>query len=411
MKVESKGGMVRGWLLAAAAAALAACGGADAGTGPVDRAPVITVLGVENGGSYAPPLSITIEVDRGTYQATLDGQPWLGAPITQPGEHVLRVTARDGTRTSEREITFQVVSAGTSTLIVRMFDLGDNEAGGGGDAILLSDSAATGIVHVLVDAGPAGAGGGDLGYVARRLAALGVDTLAALVLSHAHSDHFQGMPAVLSGVHVERFVYNGQQRPSYGAYNHLLSQAATAAARVDTLTSLLTLPLSGASDRAVLTLLPPLSTFLQDGGAGGDEINEGSIGGVLRKGPFELFLTGDGEERANQRWRTQYASLSGDVDVLKVGHHGANNAIFDEFSRTSSWLEHTDPEVALISANGVTHPRVAALDRLLSRSNLRTYCTNVHGTITLRVGGDGSYGVTVEKAAADNCRPGTQATT
>ncbi|HUH13252.1 MAG TPA: hypothetical protein VMK65_09085, partial [Longimicrobiales bacterium] len=71
---------------------------------------------------------------------------------------------------------------------------------------------------------------------------------------------------------------------------------------------------------------------------------------------------------------------------------------------------HTDPDVALISANGTTHPRNNALNRLLTRSNLRTYCTNVHGTITVRVGGDGSYGVSVERSAQDDCEAGSQAT-
>ena len=78
---------------------------------------------------------------------------------------------------------------------------------------------------------PVGVGGTDLDFVQERLAALGVDTLEALLLTHAHTDHFDGMPDILRGVHVRTFYNNGQVR-SFSRYNELLSLAASRAGQV-----------------------------------------------------------------------------------------------------------------------------------------------------------------------------------
>ena len=43
------------------------------------------------------------------------------------------------------------------------------------------------------------------------------------------------------------------------------------------------------------------------------------------------------------------------------------------------------PEAVVISANGTSHPRSNALNAILSQTSQRTYCTNVHGEITIRI--------------------------
>ncbi|MFW5947549.1 MAG: ComEC/Rec2 family competence protein, partial [Gemmatimonadota bacterium] len=305
---------------------------------------------------------------------------------------------------------FELVFEGDSFLIVRMFDLGPNDAGGGGDAILVTDSAQGLQAHVLIDAGPAGADAGDPGFVADRLQALGVTSLEALILTHAHSDHFDGIPPVLSSVAVDRFIYSGQAR-SYSGYNNVVAQAENRADTVIIPTELLPLSLTG-DGGSTITVVPPLDAYLDDADAGSSELNDGSIGARLERGAFSAFFTGDGEVEANTRWRRDYGSLSADVEVLKVGHHGANDAIFDNgFDGSSTWLEHTDPEIILISANGTTHPREHALTMILDRTNTRTYCTHVHGDIEVRVDVAGSRTVVVERNEDQDCVPGTGATT
>lgn len=395
-------------------ALLALLGAAGCGSpgGPVPQAPVITVSGVEDGATVTAPVTITIGIDVGTYQATLNGMAFLsGQTVRDPGDYTLAVTARNGDATSSLIIRFAIALAGDTRLIIRLFDLGANDAGGGGDAILLTDSSSAGQRHVLVDAGPAGVGGSDPGFVARRLAALAVDTLEALLLSHAHGDHFDGMPAVLGQVVVRRFIYNGQVR-NFSAYASVLALAGSRADTVIVPGAALPLTVGLGGSAAVLTVLPPLTSYLADGNADASQINEGSLGAELAKGPFRMFLTGDGEVQANARWRTSFATRSGAVDVLKVGHHGANDAVFDNgFNGASTWLQHTMPAIAVISANGTSHPRVNALGRLLGEPATATYCTSVHGDIEIRVSETGAYAVRVERNMEADCMPGADAGT
>jgi beta-lactamase superfamily II metal-dependent hydrolase len=125
-----------------------------------------------------------------------------------------------------------------------------------------------------------------------------------------------------------------------------------------------------------------------------------------------MFFTGDGEVEANTRWRTGFAALTGGLTALKVGHHGANNAVFDNgFNGTSTWLQHTAPSIAVISANGRSHPRMNAINAILGRPTTDTYCTSVHGDIALRIGEDGQYTVSVQRNAGSVCVRGTEATT
>jgi beta-lactamase superfamily II metal-dependent hydrolase len=393
-----------------AAVALAAC--SDSPAGPPDPvAPVITVSGVAAGGTFDAPVTVGISVDRGSYTATLNGAPFSGGgTLTQPGQYELVVSARNGTATAESRMAFTVRFTGARVLIVRLFDLGDNESGGGGDAILLTDSTAIGMRHALIDAGPQGVNASNPGYVAQRLAGLGVTRLDFVQLTHAHSDHYAGLSQVLNGIPVSWFVYNGQQRANIGGYQTVLTAASNRADTVVVPTLVTDLPFG--YEAGMAKVVPPLTSYLGNSNATGDQLNEGSLGTSLRRGTFSMFFTGDGEVEANTRWRTTFSTLTAGITALKVGHHGANNAVFDNgFSGASTWLSHTAPQIAVISANGRSHPRVNALNAILARPTTETYCTSVHGDIAIRVLDSGQYTVTVQRNATMDCRPGTEATT
>jgi competence protein ComEC len=371
---------------------------------------VITISGVEDGVTYTEPVTIGISVDRGVYEATLNGQDFLsGTTVSDVGTYRLVVDARDGEATSSEEVVFFITLSGDRILIVRMLDLGPNESGGGGDAIVLTDSTSTGMFHVLIDAGPAGVDGADSTLVARRLGELGVDTLEALVLTHAHSDHFYGIPPVMRDVHVRRFFHNGQVR-DFARYNATI---AFAEATADTTFVPTTPVVRGFKDPGspIMTVLSPFSAFLGLPNADNSMINEGSLGTLVVFGEFKMFFTGDGELEANNRWRNTFPTLTRVVHVLKVGHHGANDAIFNSGSSGPSiWLDHTRPEAALVTANGISHPRQGATAELLSRS-IETWCTNAHGDLVLRASSAGQYFVTAEQNEDQPCEPGSEADT
>ena len=196
-----------GILIGALAAACGSTGPAD----PEDAPPAIGISGVVEGSTYAAPVTIEITTDRGTYQATLDGAEFVsGRTVSAPGSTCWwSRPARLEDHPKEVRFTIAGLAARSSS---GCCNLGANASGGGGDAILITDSSAAGLVHGLVDAGPAGANASNPGFVAGRLAALHVDSLVFLLLTHAHGDHFEGMPAVLSAIRPKRFIYNGQVR-------------------------------------------------------------------------------------------------------------------------------------------------------------------------------------------------------
>lgn len=398
-------------LAIALATSLGACSGDEGTTEPTPTEPEITIGGVEDGATYTAPVTITIEVAPGSYAARLNGEPFAsGATVAEPGQYTLVVDARNGLATASRTVDFTMEASGggSSVLIVRIIDLGQADAeisGGGGDAILLTDSSSFGMVHALVDAGGGEAPGDDERFVLDRLQQLGVDSLAFLQLSHAHSDHFAGMDELLTAIEVDRFVYNGQVR-DLSFYNDVLAAADANAQTVVELDGLLGVSLGIGQAQTAVTMLPPLPTYLDNPDASGDELNEGSIGTLLERGFFTMFLAGDGEFEATDRWRLSFAEQTGELDVLKVGHHGANNAT------SAVWLSHASPEIAIISANGVSHPREGALDRLESLQGLNElYCTNTHGDVVIRVDAAGSYEVSVERNADQPCQAGSEATT
>ena len=392
---------------------LAACSSENGTTDPV-VAPQITVTGVADSATYSGAVTIGISIDKGSYTATLDGAPFnAGASVQAPGQHVLVVTARQGAATSTKTIHFTIQGASVQggALIIRMIDLGAND-GAPGDAILLTDSTSAGNVHVLIDAGPSGFNRTDFAFVSRRLSALGVDTLFAMMLTHAHEDHFRGMSSVLTTQTVERFLYSGQVR-SLASYTNMLAQAVEAADSVIQVRDSIRPYVFGHSTQPTsLKFLRPLQTYIDKDTDDGDELNEGSVGARLDLGTFSMFFTGDSEVLAHARWRNNYVAFTRNLTVLKVGHHGANNAIFDNgLSGPSTWLDVTAPKVSIISGNGVTHPRQFALARLLAQPGNQVFCTNTHGTITIVVTRDGSYTVTPEKNGTQTCQKGSQATT
>jgi beta-lactamase superfamily II metal-dependent hydrolase len=392
---------------------IAACG-SDTGTTDVPDPPQITITGVADSATYTGPVTIAISVDKGAYDATLDGAPFnAGGTVQAPGAHTLVVNAHESTRLSSKTVHFTIQMPGVpgGALIIRMFDLGPNN-GAPGDAILLTDSTAAGKVNVLIDAGPSGLNSEDAAFVRRKLTALEVDTLYAMLLTHAHEDHFKGMQSILTAQKVQRFLYSGQVR-SLASYTNMLAQAAVSADSMITVTdSIRPYTIGYGSPQTSIKFLRPLQTYIAKNTSDGTELNEGSVGARLDLGSFSMFFTGDSEVDATARWRTNYVAFTRNLTVLKVGHHGANNAIFDNgFSGTSTWLDVTAPKVSIISGNGVSHPRMFALARLQQQPGNAVYCTNTHGTITIVVTRDGNYTVSVEKNANLPCEKGTNADT
>ena len=232
-------------------------------------------------------------------------------------------------------------------LVVRVLDVGQ------GDSILLQPPGAE---PVLVDTGPPDDGMAD------RLHELGIDRLAAIVISHDQSDHAGDLGELLGAVHVERVVY--------GAADVRLHRAALAAdAEPYRLSEGRELDSGGLHLRV---LWPPRELL----GTSGEDPNLLCLVLVARWRHFSMLLTGDAEAES-------VPMDPGPIDVLKVAHHGSEDAGLGEL------LDRSVPKLAVISVgagNSYGHPTEAILSTLREH-DVPTMRTDRQGEIDIEVNG------------------------
>jgi competence protein ComEC len=104
--------------------------------------------------------------------------------------------------------------------------------------------------------------------------------------------------------------------------------------------------------------------------------NEESIVLLVEYAGCRLVFMGDAGEPVERR----LANRVGDIDLLKVGHHGSRTA------STTAWLAELQPETAVISVarrNRYGHPAPQTLERLAA-AGARVLRTDQSGTLTWR---------------------------
>lgn len=111
---------------------------------------------------------------------------------------------------------------------------------------------------------------------------------------------------------------------------------------------------------------------------------------VLHFNEVEVLLTGDSDDGAERNFLANVQAnmfgdgFDGDVEVLKVAHHGGQESTSDDF------LSVVKPEYAIISVgegNSYNHPRQITLDRLAVYTS-NVYRTDLVGHIVMTVSGN-----------------------
>jgi competence protein ComEC len=238
---------------------------------------------------------------------------------------------------------------------------------GQGDAMLLEVPGQTGIpaARMLVDGGP------DQSLALRALRRRGVRWLDAVVVSHPHADHTDGLPAVLGSLGVGALLVG----PTPPQQLEGVAASATAVEGVAVQRGVPVLRLAAGQRfrlgvAQVEVLSPPADGSL------GREPNDNSL--VLRvvSGDGAVLLTGDAEEAAQTRLLRRADLLR--ADLLKVPHHGgATNA--DGFLHAVG--AHT-AVVGVGAGNDYGHPHPDVLADLAGTVILRT---DTGGTLTATV--------------------------
>jgi competence protein ComEC len=226
---------------------------------------------------------------------------------------------------------------------------------GQGDAILLQPREAPAL---LVDGGPPGEG------LSGKLRAAGVDRLGAAIVTHAQSDHAGGIRELLGTMPVGQVLFGAPDRVT-------LTAAAAAGVRGGRLVRGSELH----SGHLRLDVLWPPAELLA-GSTHGEDPNRLAI--VMRAswGRFSMLLTADAEAES-------VPLEPGPIDVLKVAHHGSEDAGLTEL------LNRVRPRLAVISVgagNPFGHPTAAVLAALAGQG-VRTLRTDRDGTIVLEAAG------------------------
>jgi competence protein ComEC len=204
-------------------------------------------------------------------------------------------------------------------------------------------------------------------------------TIELVILTHPDADHYTGLVSIEEHYSIKSFATSFTQKdtPGYQTLSdELLEQ--------------------GSEQRVVcqgdkfsfkegirLDVVWPKSCAL-----GSTDKNDNSVVTLLTYKELQILLTGDAEEHIGDFYQADV----GDIDILKVPHHGSKDGVDEDY------LEALKPEVAILSVgskNRYKHPSAEIME-LLEQSNIKTYRTDRQGSI--RISSDGeSFNIAVEK--------------
>lgn len=194
--------------------------------------------------------------------------------------------------------------------------------------------------------------------------------LDAVALTHAHSDHMGGMPAILSNFH-PKVLWVGHN-PLIPEYRALLSDARDE-----------NIPLRrlAAGDRFLfgdmhVRILAPFADYQPGVRASNDD----SLVMRVRYKKTAALLEGDAEAPIEEQMVQSEPLAAG---LLKVGHHGSSTSTIPTF------LDAVHPSYAVISVgrrNPFGHPRVSVLNEL-GAAHVHVYRTDTMGLSTFLLDG------------------------
>ena len=244
-------------------------------------------------------------------------------------------------------LVFAVTAWAAGTLTITCLDVGQ------GDATLIESPSG---MTLLFDGGPNGRGSG---IVVPYLQGRGISSLDYLANRQYHEDHVGGLDEVYSAIPINVAVLDRGWSYTTLTYS---SYASTVASQRQALTHGQVIDLGEGVTVTCVALNGNgvVSSPFDDS----DLENEYDVCLLVQYGGFDFFVAGDlvGGRMGYEDIETGVASLTGDLDIYRVSHHGSDSSSNDNF------LQGVQAEVAVISvgSNSYGHPTQEVLDRLVN---------------------------------------------
>lgn len=221
--------------------------------------------------------------------------------------------------------------------------------------------------YVLIDTGPGRAAYEELS----RYFPFGENTIDLLIISHFDNDHIGALPLILQSYRVNGVIYNEADPDFKDDWENYLQ------------------PYNRVQGDIKVGCCVMIS-FFENPVVDSRESNETSLAFRVDYQSLSFFFGGDLPSPEEDL----IASAIGDIDVLKVSHHGSRN------STSKYFVDTIKPEVAIISAGGNNtygHPHKEVLD-IFNMNKIAVERTDIDGTQVLI-----SDGITMELVSSDGC--------
>ena len=244
-------------------------------------------------------------------------------------------------------------------LIIHFIDVGQ------ADAILLSHDGK----YAMVDAGKSMADA-EVSESALERHLDRFDGLDWLLATHQDSDHIGLARYVMTSDKTKTFYDNGNPSDTF------------------TYTKLMTFLTDNNIDYTILSAGDTINTWddvgitvMSSAITNGYDVNDDSIVLLVEYGGTKVALTGD----ISKDVEGEIGARLGDVDILKVPHHGSKT------SASSTFLQYVKPEVSVISVgeNSYGHPNADTADRLDDYGTI--YRTDEYGCVEVVITDSGYY--------------------
>jgi len=242
---------------------------------------------------------------------------------------------------------------------------------GQGDAIYIE---LPGGHNALIDGGPSSSATGAL---AAFLAEKKVSEINNVVLTHPHSDHYNGLKYVFSNIKVDNFY--DTRLDNTGATADETVRAQVKELGINTIYPAAGDNLDWSAPGVQIKVFSACSETMASKKS--DTVNNCSIVMKMSYNGSSILFTGDMQNDGEAGLVAKYGSEL-KSDVLKVGHHGS------KYSSTTPFLAAVKPAKAYIEVgkNNYGHPTQDALSRLLT-SGAKVYRTDLDNTMELSVAG------------------------